>query len=295
MSYEVHVIPNCTTRETHRESNIDGWRSNVSGVGKVLVETFVQIVAVEVPEIMRWYANLIGVAFDLAKQKYVPVALTHRSLGRVLELLDNWQILREKLVIQIVYRRSANDILGANLRERRGLVAFFSAINTFSKCGSVADTNSDGAPLLNDDGIHGSVDEDLATELSDHAGRADADVLSRADSIRSSLEVVCLGDSMGGPGSITRLDGIVSDGMRQNGLQSSKDGVWLNFVRIFWAPVGENNLFSHTEVKYGILNVADCKARHCHEVAGCIRKAKVESRKTARKNEINMGEHLTAR
>ena len=73
----VHVIPNCTTRETHRESNIDGWRSNASGVGKVLVETFVQIVAVEVPEIMRWYANLIGVAFDLAKQEYVPVALAN--------------------------------------------------------------------------------------------------------------------------------------------------------------------------------------------------------------------------
>ena len=94
-----------------RETNVDGWRPNFGGVGKVLVELLVEVISVKIPEIVSRDTDLIGVALDLAEQEDVAVALTNRPLGGVLELFDDGQILRKKLVVEIVNGGRANDIL----------------------------------------------------------------------------------------------------------------------------------------------------------------------------------------
>ena len=98
-----------------------------------------------------------------------------------MELFHDGKILRKEFVVEIVNRSGTNDIFGSNLRERWTLVAFLGRIDTFSKCRGVADTNTDGASLFDDDFLDGGIDEDLTTKLTN------ANVLSCADGIRSSL------------------------------------------------------------------------------------------------------------
>mmetsp|Transcript_14729 Transcript_14729/g.27978 ORF Transcript_14729/g.27978 Transcript_14729/m.27978 type:complete len:201 (+) Transcript_14729:879-1481(+) len=143
-----------------------------------------------------------------------------RSLRRVKEFLHLRVVLRNKLVVKVEDRGRANNVTSSNFRHRACLS---------SRC--IADTNADGASILDDNVLHRGVTKDFTPHLAKHCRRPDRDLLSGSHRVGGTFHVVCHGDSLCHVGGHARLNCVVPDGMIQHPLHSSKHGVSLRSSR----------------------------------------------------------------
>ena len=74
-----------------------------------MIKGVIHVIAIEVPEIVRWQIQVVSVSVNLAKEEDVSVALTDSTLFWRMKIFDDVHVLREQVVVQIVDGSRAND------------------------------------------------------------------------------------------------------------------------------------------------------------------------------------------
>ena len=98
-----------------REPNVHCWRTHLTRVLEIFIKCMVYVVSIEVPQIVFRKLQLIWVSFYFTKEKDMTVALFHCSFCWFLEMLHDWQVLREQLVVKVIYGSRTNNSFGTNL------------------------------------------------------------------------------------------------------------------------------------------------------------------------------------
>ena len=71
------------------------------GIGEVLIECFIHIIRIEVPQVMRRKLQLFGITLDLAEEEDVSVTLLDGPLSWIKEVLHRRVVLGQQLVMEV--------------------------------------------------------------------------------------------------------------------------------------------------------------------------------------------------